>query len=317
MRSSPWLRFALRRTLTLLLSLWVLVTATFLIMQLVPGDPARVGLGLSAPKSQVDARRDALNLDEPLFTQYTRYIEGALRGDFGESFTAQRPVAEIISERFPATLKLAVTAFAIALVVGVTLGVATAIATRGGRRRFLADGFSVGSGGLISIPEFLLATGLVALFAVGLGWFPVAGQEGFASYVLPVAALTLPTAAALARLARVETLKALDQEYMLVARSKRLPPRRLYMRHLLPNSITATLTLGGLALGGLIAGTVIVENVFAWPGLGSSVAQAILVKDYPLVQGIVLLLGTIALVANTAVDVVLGLLDPRSLIQES
>jgi peptide/nickel transport system permease protein len=314
---SPWLRFALRRTVTLVLSLWVLATATFLTMQLVPGDPARVGLGLSAPKSQVDARRHALNLDKPLLTQYTRYIGNALRGDFGESFTLQRPVGEILRERFPATLKLALPAFAIALGLGVTLGLTTAIATRGGRHPFAADSFSVSTGGLISTPDFLLATGLVALFAVGLGWLPVAGQEGLASYVLPVAALALPTAAALARLARVETLKALDQEYMLVARSKRLPPRRLYLRHLLANSITATLTLGGLALGGLIASTVIVENVFAWPGLGSSVTQAILDKDYPMVQGIVLLLGSVALIANTAVDVALGLLDPRSLIRES
>jgi peptide/nickel transport system permease protein len=312
-----WLRFALRRGLTLMLSLWVLVTATFLVLQLVPGDPARAGLGLSAPKSQVDARRDALNLDEPLLTQYTRYIGGALRGDFGESFTNQRPVGDIIRERFPATLKLALSAFAIALLAGVAGGLTIGILTRGGRHPLAAGAFSVGTGTLISIPDFLVATGFVALFAVGLGWLPVAGQAGLDSYVLPVASLALPTAAALARVARVETLKTLDQEYMLVARSKRLPLRRLYLRHLLPNSTTATLTLGGLVLGGLIASTVIVENVFAWPGLGSAITHAILDKDYPLVQGIVLLLGSIALVANTLVDVVLGLLDPRSLIRES
>jgi peptide/nickel transport system permease protein len=312
-----WLRFALRRGLTLMLSLWVLVTATFLVLQLVPGDPARAGLGLSAPKSQVDARRDALNLDEPLLTQYTLYVGGALRGDFGESFTNQRPVGDIIRERFPATLKLALSAFAIALLAGVAGGLAIGILTRGGRHPLAAGVFSVGTGTLISIPDFLVATGFVALFAVGLGWLPVAGQAGLGSYVLPVASLALPTAAALARVARVETLKTLDQEYMLVARSKRLPPRRLYLRHLLPNSTTATLTLGGLVLGGLIASTVIVENVFAWPGLGSAITHAILDKDYPLVQGIVLLLGSIALVANTLVDVVLGLLDPRSLIRES
>lgn len=314
---STWLHFALRRTLTLLVSLWVLLTATFLTMHLVPGDPARVGLGLSAPQSQVEARRDALNLDEPLVTQYTRYVGGALRGDFGHSFTNQRPVGDIIRERFPATLKLALTASAIALGSGVALGALIGIATRGNRRPLLRSAFSVSSGALISVPEFLLATGFVALFAVSLGWLPVAGQAGLESYVLPVAALALPTTAALARVARVETLKTLDQEFMLVARSKRLPARRLYQRHLLPNSVTATLTLGGLVVGGLIASTVIVENVFAWPGLGSSITQAILNKDYPLVQGIVLLLGGIAMVANTLVDVVLALLDPRSQIRES
>jgi peptide/nickel transport system permease protein len=188
---SPWLRFALRRSLTLVLSLWVLVTATFLTMQLVPGDPARVGLGLSAPKSQVDARRDALNLDEPLFTQYRRYVGGALRGDFGESFTNQRPVGDIIRERFPATLKLALSAFVIALLAGVVLGLTVGISTRGGRHPFAAGGFSVATGTLISIPDFLMATAFVALFAIGLGWLPVAGQAGLESYVLPVAALGL------------------------------------------------------------------------------------------------------------------------------
>jgi peptide/nickel transport system permease protein len=313
----PWVRFGLRRALTLAVSLWVLATATFLVTKLVPGDPSRVGLGLSASPQEVEARRAQLNLDEPFATQYVRYVGGALRGDFGDSFTAQRPVSDIIRERFPATLKLALAAFFVALLIGVPLGVLVAILTRGGRHPAAAESFSFGTGALISVPDFLLATGLVALFGIGLSWLPVAGEEGLSSYILPVVSLAALPLAALARLARVEATRALDQDYMAVARSKRLPPRLLHFRHLLPNAVTATLTVGGLVLGGLIASTVIVENVFAWPGLGSSVTEAILDKDYPMVQGIVLILGSIALLANTVVDVVLGLLDPRSMIRES
>jgi peptide/nickel transport system permease protein len=312
----PWLRFALRRTLTLIVSLWVLATATFLLVQLVPGDPATAGLGPGAPPGQIEARRAALHLDQPLLSQYRQFLTGAVHGDFGESFTTREPVSTIIHDRFPQTAKLAFTAFFVAL-LGVPIGLSIAIFTRGGKHRITADSFSVASGTLYSIPDFLIATGLIALFAVGLGWFPVAGSGSVSAYVLPVAALAAAPAAGLARLARAEGTKALEQEYMRVARGKRLPRRLLYFRHLAPNAVTATLTVSGLLLGGIIAGTVIVENVFAWPGIGSALTQAIIDKDYPLVQGIVLLMGGIALVANTVVDIVLGLLDPRSLIRES
>ncbi|MFW6033496.1 MAG: ABC transporter permease [bacterium] len=312
----PWIRFAIRRGLTLLLSLWILVTATFFAMQLVPGDPARVGLGMTASASEVEARRAALGLDRPLVEQYIAHVAGALHGDFGTSFTSGRPVAEIISERFPATAALVVLAFAVAL-LGVPIGMLVGIVTRNGRRASLARTFSVGTGALISVPEFILATGLVAFFGVWLAWLPVADNEGPASYVLPVAALGMLPMASLARLARVETHKALDQEYIRVARSKRLPRRVLYLRHLVPNAVTATLTISGLLLGSMLAGTVIVENIFGWPGLGSAVAEAVIDKDLPMVQTIGLLLGGIALAANTTVDVLLGLLNPRSLVTES
>lgn len=312
----PWARFAVRRLATLLASLWILVTATFLTVHLIPGDPARTGLGPTPAPSQVEARRAALHLDKPLHEQYASYLAGIPRGDFGESFTSRQPVGEIIEERFPATARLALAAFAVAL-LGVPLGMAIGIVTRRSRHRALADVFSLGTGAMISIPEFLIATGLVAIFGVSLGWLPVAGDDSLGAHVLPVLALASVSGAGLARLARVETMEVLGQQYMTVARGKRLPPRLLYRRHLLPNAVTATLTVGGLVLGGLFASTVVVENVFAWPGLGSAVTQAIIEKDYPLVQGIVLLLGGIALLANTLVDVVLALLNPRSLIRES
>lgn len=314
---SPWVRFALRRTFAFLLSLAVLATAAFFSARLVPGDPARAGLGPTAPPSQVEARRVALNLDRPLPDQFARFVSGAFTGDLGESFTTSQPVGEIIGERFPATARLALIAFVTTLLIAVPLGMAAAIRTRRGAHPREAAGFSFVTGALISVPDYLLATGLVALFGVSLAWLPIAGDSGWTSYILPVTALAALPAAAIARLARVETAKVLDQDYVRVARSKRLPRRVLYLRHALPNALTATLTVGGLLLGGLIAGTVIVENVFAWPGLGSAVTQAIIEKDYPLVQGIVLLLGSVALLANTLVDVLLALIDPRSTMKES
>lgn len=313
----PWARFALRRAVVLVVSLWVLCTATFFAIHLVPGDPARSGLSPTAPPEQVEARRQALNLDDSVPEQYWRFLRGAVTLDFGTSITTAEPVGDIIGARFPATARLALIAFAVTLLVAVPAGMLIAIATQRESRRALNRGFSVVTGTLISVPDYLLATGLVALFAVTLEWLPVAGDRTASAYVLPVAALAALPIAALARSARVETVKVLDQDYMRVARSKRLPKRVLYARHALPNALTATLTMCGLLLGALVAATVVVENIFAWPGLGSAVVQAVVEKDYPLAQGIVLVLGAIALIANLVVDVVLALIDPSSAIRET
>ena len=173
------------------------------------------------------------------------------------------------------------------------------------------------TGGLAAIPSFLLAVGLVYLFAVTFQIFPVAGRAGVSSYVLPVAALALAPIAALSRIVRVEGLRVLGQDYIRTARGKRLPARIVYVRHALPNTLTPTLTLAGLLLGGLVAGTVLVENIFAWPGLGTSLVQAVAQKDYPTVQALAVVFGTVVLLANFAVDIALGVIDPRSTILES
>jgi peptide/nickel transport system permease protein len=192
-----------------------------------------------------------------------------------------------------------------------------AVMTRGGRRRGGELAFTSTSVFLAAIPEFLLAVALVYVFSVKLGWLPVAGRGTAASYVLPVLSLAIAPTAVLARIMRVELLSVLGNDYVRTARAKRLPARLVYVRHALPNALTATLTLGGLLLTSLVAGTVLVENVFAWPGLGSSIVQSILQRDYPLVQGIVLVYGVMVLVVNLVVDVLLAVLDPRSTIRES
>ncbi|MEU6265448.1 ABC transporter permease [Saccharopolyspora shandongensis] len=314
---SPWLTFGARRLARFVVSLWVLVTMAFLMIQLIPGDPVRAALGLTAPVELVNARRAALGLDHPLWQQYVDYLGGLFRGDFGTSMLSGQPVSEIISDRLPATLQLAMPAFVVLIALAIPLGLTFAVLTRGGRRRGAELAFTSTSVLFAAIPEFLIAVALVAFFAVQLGWFPVAGQDNASSLVLPVIALALGPTATLSRIVRVETLSVLGNDFVRTARAKRLPARLVYLRHALPNALTATLTLGGMMLTTMVAGTVLVENVFAWPGLGSTISQSILQKDYPLVQGIVLIYGIGVLLVNLVVDVLLAVLDPRSTIRES
>ena len=292
----------------------LLLTATFLMIHLVPGDPVRATLGPTAPAELVELRRDALGLDDPLPVQFVDYVRQLLHGDLGTSMVTGEPITDVISARLPSTLQLAALAFLAAILISIPLGVAMAALTHGGRRRSLELGFTTTAGAFASIPSFLLAVGLVWLFAVTIQLLPVAGRGGPSSYVLPVAALAIAPAAALSRIVRVEGLRVLDQDYMRTARGKRLPRRLVYVRHALPNTLTATLTLAGLLLGGLIAGTVLVENIFAWPGLGTTLVQSVVQKDYPTVQAIALLFGTLVLVINFVVDIALGVIDPRSTI---
>ena len=227
------------------------------------------------------------------------------------------PVSETIAQRLPATLQLAILAFIVAIVVAVPLGVIMAILTRRGKGRKTELAFTGTSVVLSSIPDFLVGVVLVAIFAVGLGWLPVAGRSGPESFILPVISLSLGTAAILSRIVRVEMIGVLDADYIRTARAKRLPVWTVNLRHALPNAVTASLTIGGLILGGLVAGTVLVENVFAWPGLGSVIVSSITSKDYPMAQATVLVYGIGVLLANTVVDVILAILDPRSTIGDS
>ena len=317
MADNAWVRFAVRRLGRLLVSTWVVITAAFLMIHLIPGDPVRAALGATAPLELVNARREALGLNDPLWLQYVHYLRDLFTGQMGTSMISGLPVSQVIGDRLPATVELAVGAFVFAIGLSVPVGLTMAVLTRGGRRRRAELAFTSTSVVLAAIPQFLVAVGLVYLFSVQLGWVPVAGRGGLGSYVLPVLALGLGPAAVLARILRVETLGVLQADYIRTARAKRLRQRRIYLRHALPNALTATITLAGLLLSGLVAGTVLVENVFAWPGLGMTIVQSILAKDYPVVQGIVLVYGLGVLLVNLVVDIALALLDPRSTIRES
>jgi peptide/nickel transport system permease protein len=312
-----WLRFAIRRSRRLLVSMWVLVTAAFLMIHLLPGDPVRAALGITAPVAVVNQRRAALGLNDPLWLQYGHYWRNLFSGDLGVSMTSGLPVSGVIGDRLGSTVELTAYAFVLAVAVSVPLGLVMAVLTRGGRRVRTEMAFTSTNVLVAAVPDFLMAVGLVYVFSVHLSLLPVAGRAGPDSYVLPVLSLMIGPALVLARIVRVELLAVLQAEYIRTARAKRLPDRLIYLRHALPNALTATLTMGGLLLGGLIAGTVLVENVFAWPGLGTTIIQSILSKDYPVVQGVVLVYGGGVLLINLGVDVALALLDPRSTIKES
>jgi peptide/nickel transport system permease protein len=307
----PWLVFAARRTLRFLLSLAVLVTATFAMVHLVPGDPVRAALGPSAPQREVDRARAAQGLDRPLPRQYVDYLGDVARGDLGVSIASRQPVRDVLADRLPATLAVALPAALLTLLVGVPLGLLAGMPRRG-RSGGGGVAFTAVATVFAVIPAFLLAVGLVYVFGVTLGWLPVAGRSGASSYVLPILCLAAGPAAMIARLVRAETQAAADEDYVRTARSKELPRRTIYAKHVLPNVLTAALTVSGLLLGSLIAGTVVVESVFAWPGIGATIVTAITGKDYALVQGIVLVYGAVILLVNLFVDVALAALDPRS-----
>jgi len=313
---NPWVRFAIRRASQLLLSVLVLVSAAFAMIHVLPGDPVRAALGPTAPLELINQRRAAMGLDDPLWLQYVHYLGHLLTGDLGVSMTSGLPVSDVVGARLGSTVGMAVLAFAVAVVVSIPLGTLMAILARGGRRG--GDWFfTSGSVVVATIPEFLMAVGLVFVFSVQLGWTPVAGRSGPGSYVLPVLSLAIGPALMLARIVRVEMLTVLGTDYIRTARAKRLRNTAVYLRHALPNALTATLTIGGLLLGALVAGTVLIENIFAWPGLGGTIVQSILAKDYPTVQGVVLVYGVGVLLVNLVVDVALAVLDPRSAVREA
>jgi peptide/nickel transport system permease protein len=309
-------RFGLRRLGRLLVSLWVLVTASFAMIHLIPGDPVRGALGPTAPTDLVEARRHSLGLDEPILTQYWHFLTGLIQGDLGTSIYSQLPVSDVVAQRLPATLSLAALAFAVAVAVAVPLGTLMGVLTRRGHGRRTELAFTSTSVVVSTVPDFLIGVGLVFVFGVQLQWLPVAGNDTASAYVLPVVALAVGPAAILSRILRVEMVAVLEADFVRTARAKRLPSRHVYLGHALPNAVTGALTLCGLILGAMVAGTVLVENVFAWPGLGSTIVSSILNKDYPVVQAIVLVYGLGVLVTNTLVDVALALLDPRSMIRE-
>lgn len=312
-----WGGFLLRRLGRLAISIVVLVTVAFMMVRLIPGDPVRNALGINASQDVVEAKREALGLNLPIWEQYLDFWRGLLTGDLGDSFSLQIPVTTVIAQRLPATLELAILALVVMLAAAVPIGIAVAAFTRGGRHRGFDLVYTTASGLFAVIPEFLVGVALVYIFAVSTQLLPVAGRSGPESYILPVLALSIGSIAGMSRIVRTEALVVLDQDYMRTARSKRMPAWRLYLKHALPNLLTSALTIGGLVLGALIAGTVLVETIFSWPGLGLTIVDSIRNKDFPLAQGVVIVYGLIVLLVTLIVDILLVLLDPRSALKEN
>jgi peptide/nickel transport system permease protein len=309
----PWVGFSLRRLGALLLSFAVLVIVTFLIVPLIPGDPAVIAAGEGASPAQIATVRAELGLDLPLLTQFLNYVSGVLRLDMGVSFISGESVSALIFTRFPFTAEIALLAIVLVLAIAVPLGMTVAILTRGGRNRWLDAGFNFVTSLVYSVPQYVVATLLVVVFAVTLRWFPAAGAATLNSLVLPTAALMLGPACVISRIVRRETAAVLEKDYIRTARGWRLSVLRTNARYVLPNLVTTTLTLSGLILAAQLGGAVVIETVFAWPGLGQGIVNAILQRDYPVIRGIILVLGLLATLIIILVDLILAIIDPRNL----
>lgn len=300
-------RFLIRRLLWSGPVLLGVLTLVFFLIHLIPGDPIDVMLGERAADADRAALRAALHLDDPISVQYGRFLAGVVQGDLGRSLSTQRPVAGLVLSRYPATLQLAVAALLISLLIALPLGILSAT-----RPRSIAD-----TGGLlfslfgISIPTFWLGPLLILFFSLKLDWLPVSGRHGIASLILPALTLGLGMSAILIRLTRSSLLEVLRREFVLVARAKGLPERRVILRHALRNALIPLLTVLGLQIGALLTGSIITETIFSWPGLGRLTIQAIQSRDYPLVQGCILAITLTYLLVNLAIDLLYTAADPR------
>jgi len=283
------------------------VTLVFLMRPLIPGDPVDFMLGETARSVDKDALRHEFHLDRPLLEQYGLFMSGLARGDLGRSIMSGRPVTALIVERLPNTLELAVAAALIAVLVALPLGVLAAA-----RQYSWVDNAStlfalIG----VSMPNFWLGPLLVILFSIQLGWLPVSGRGGPLHLILPALTLGLGMAGILTRLTRATMVEAIREDYVRTARAKGLPERVVFFKHALRNGLIPVVTLLGLQLGALLAGSIVTETIFAWPGLGRLVIQAVNARDFPLLQGCVMTIAAGYMVVNLATDVVYALIDPR------
>ena len=281
--------------------------AVFLLIHLVPGDPVEVMLGDSARAADREALRHQLGLDQPLLRQLSDWLSGLLHLDLGQSLHSRRAITEVLAERLPATAELTMAALAIAVLVAVPLGIAAALGRGGWWDRGAMSVSLLG----VSVPNFWLGPLLIMLFSLGLGWFPVSGRDAPGSLVLPAVTLGTALAAVLARMIRASLLEVLGEDYIRTARAEGIGPLRVMLRHALPNALLPVVTLLGLQLGALLGGAVVTETVFSWPGVGQLMVEAIQKRDYPLVQGCVLLISVIYVLVNTLTDLAYGWIDPR------
>jgi peptide/nickel transport system permease protein len=294
----------------LLVAVWVVVglsSLVFFLIHWVPGDPVEVLLGESTAAADREALRHALGLDRPLLQQWLGFMSGLVRLDLGVSLYQRQPVLELLQSHAGATLELAVLAFVIAVAIAVPLGVLAA-ARRGTRWDAGAMGFALLG---VSIPNFWLGPLLVMVFSLGLGWFPVSGRSGVLSVILPALTLGTAFAAVLSRMIRSCLLETLGEDYIRTARAKGLSPFQVLVHHGLRNAWLPVLTVLGMQLGALLGGAVVTETVFSWPGLGSLLVESIQRRDYPVVQGCVLLISLSYVVINLGTDLLYAWIDPR------
>jgi len=300
--------YVVRRLLSIIALTFGISILVFLIIRLIPGDPAAVLLGANAgDPAMIDRLRDQLGLNHPIHVQYLTWIGNVLRGDFGYSFGNQRPVSSLISANFPATLQLTFAALTLSVFFGTIIGTVAAL-----HRKRAADTIGMGVAlTFMSIPSFWLGLLLILVFAVQLRWFNVVGGTSLKGLVLPSVTLALGTIGFNARFVRSSIITAKAQHHVITARAKGITSFQVFRRHILRNAMLPILTVVGLQMGQLLSGTVIVETVFSRPGIGRLLVQAILGKDYLTVQAVVLIIAVIYALTNFIVDLLYPVLDPR------
>jgi peptide/nickel transport system permease protein len=315
MTTHPIVRFLARRLAYSLIVLLGVLVVVFALVHLVPGDPVRIALGTRYTPAAYDALRSASGLDRPIIGQFFGYVGSALTGDLGVSFRNGDPVATILVDRLPATASLAVAGIVIALLIALPAGIWSAL--HEGR---ISDGIvRVTSQFGVSVPDFWMGILLIALFSTTLGWLPTSGYRpllgdpgGWLQHlVLPGLTVGLVAAAILTRYIRSAVLEVAAMGYVRTARSKGLPPRVVTLRHTVRNALVPILTITGIQLATILGGVIVVEVVFAWPGLGRLVYNAVAARDYPVIQGAVLLIAVLFLLINLIVDLLYAVVDPR------
>lgn len=310
--------FILKRLATGVVLVWIVLTLIFVMLQTVPGDPAvqlltGAGGGAVSPEA-VEAMRARLGLDLPVLQQYWNYLTGLFTGDLGTAFADGREVSAMIRERLPRTLELVLLAVLLALLIGIPLG--SIAARRGG---FADSSISVLTSIGMSVPVYIIGTIFVLYLSIYLGWFPSGGfreiNEDFLGHItrliLPAMALALGIISIVSRMTRSAVLENLQQDWVRTARSWGIGEKKVFNRYVLRNSMTPVATVTGLQIGSLLGGTVLIEQVFIWPGLSSLLIESVVARDFPVVQGIVIVLSIVFILINLFVDILYGYLDPR------
>jgi peptide/nickel transport system permease protein len=300
-------RYLLRRLFSIIPVLFAVATIVFLIIHLIPGDPVDLILGERA--LPVDRARFAheLKLDQPVVVQYGLFLNGLVTGDWGKSIFNNEPVLDLLKERYGATLVLACAAMFLAVLIAIPSGILAAV-----KRNSIWDSLAMLVALIgISVPNFWLGPVLVLIFSVHFEWFPISGRESWTSIILPAITLGVALAAMLARMTRASMIEELKSEYIIAARAKGISEKRLIFRHALKNALNPIVTIVGLQIGTLLAGTIITEKIFSWPGIGSLLLDSIRSRDYPVVEGCVLVICFAYVIINTLVDCLYKAFDPR------
>jgi ABC-type dipeptide/oligopeptide/nickel transport system permease component len=301
------LRYIIQRILAAAVTIWIATIAVTLLIHAVPGDPVRIMYAkFQSTPEQIEAIRTSLGLDQPLHIQYLLYIKRLFQGDLGRSIVGDQPVLDILLTRFPPTLLLATTSLAIAIVIGMSLGFFAAY-RRGTLTDVLAMSLAIVG---VSMPHFWLGLLLLFFFALQLGWLPVAGSD-WRSLILPAMTLGLANAAVLARLTRSAMIDIFDQDFVRTAYAKGLPKQIVLYRHALRSGLVPIVSMMGLQFAYMMGGAIVVENVFAWNGVGRLAIEAVFARDYPLIQGFILCFASVVVMVSVIIDVLYAVLDPR------